>query len=233
MRTSAPRKKVSQRTAKRDFADEAHLVRHLLKSIGELFGRGSANVRVISELPVGGERPDVLVARWTGSQTLPEHPLSALESTVLASLRVHGRTRIDLLEKRCYLGAGGLRDGQLASLFEQGLLASAKGGVVDLASEWASTISVVAIEAKIAKWQRALDQARSYTRYANHSYVAMPAKSGAGRWADELAPEGIGFLQVSKQSVDELAKPCEFVAHDWRREYILSRIVLRGDVPLG
>jgi hypothetical protein len=205
------------------------MVRDLLPYLPETLVPGGCHVRVLSELVIGGEKPDVVVAFWHEDLALPVRPLSVKESALLAMLRVHGATRIDLLEERCMLARGALRGRVLSRLVEESLLQRGNGGLVALASEWASRVSAIAIEAKLARWRRAFMQAASYTRYANQAYVAMPDLPGArSNWQDMFAPAGVGFLCVKPGSVQVQLEPNEFVSYDWRREYMLSRVVSRG-----
>ncbi len=215
------------------FRTEASMVEHLLEAVWPLFRRRGTQLRFLSEVPIGGERPDLLLAHWSGKLRAPSAPLSAQESTILAVLRGSGSTRIDVLERRCYLAPGSLRDGRFDVLFADGLIDRGRGGAVSLGSNWASKAVVVAIEAKLSKLHRALDQARSYTRYANRAYVAMPLGREDRRqaWFDAVEPSGIGYIHVSASGVRETVAPIDFMLHDWRREYVLSRLLTTGENP--
>jgi hypothetical protein len=71
-------------------------------------------------------------------------------------------------------------------------------------TEWAFWLpdSLVAVETKLAYWREALEQAASYRRAADWSYVALPrpVAEKLGRDAGEFRSRGVGLLAASEET---------------------------------
>lgn len=65
---------------------------------------------------------------------------------------------------------------------------------------------IVAVEAKISKWEDALLQARSNAWFASHSYVLLPSRSLARRAVGKASSLGIGVLALDGGRIVTLAR---------------------------
>ena len=206
---------------------EAALVEQLLANLPDGVG-GGARALVTREVGVGRSIADVVctVARGRRAACVPGEPLSVVESVILATLRVNGPTDLEQLGEWCGFTPEKLMDGAIDRLAEWRLVDFAAGGDVSACGRWTQAFSVIAIEAKLTRWREALRQAAEYRRYADRSYVALPRASGAaaleGREAFEAA--GVGLLLVDGKGVTEEFKAPSSTEHDWRREFVLSRL---------
>lgn len=219
-----------------DFKNEAHLVKQTLQLLPEFLKGFELEWSIECEVGVGRAIADVVVLLTAASRDVGVHAsLTITESVVLASLRRSGRTRIDLLEKRCGVSGKGLRDGALDRLKEWGVLRTVKGGVVELAQAWFETSQILALEAKMLKWRDALNQAHIYQRYADKAYVVLPEATAerALKARDEFESLGIGLLSVSTSRLTLLINAEQSSGHDWRREFVYSRLAVPRKVRLN
>lgn len=209
-----------------NFRYESDLVARGRELLPAFLSSRSRHWRMTVELPVGQAIADIVVALMKRSPQQPVPVLSARESVVLATLRHEGTIRIDRLEQSCGLKRGALRGASLDRLVDAGLVARRCGGHVEVASHWASDTNVVAIEAKLVRWQQALRQAVSYAKYADLVYVMLPGgQAGEARQAEECAAHGVGVLVVGDAGLSERVPPSERSGQGWRREYALSRVL--------
>ncbi len=178
------------------------------------------------EVGVGGSIADIVVLVSSYEPPSSTAVLSTTQAVALSHLRRHGPTRIDLLEQRCRIPRGSLRDRELASLCECGMIQQSSGGRIELSEQGWPNFQIVAIEAKLRRWRDALSQATSYRRYADYSYVLLPDKfSGAAKKnINEFAANGVGLWVLDDTAVLSLLEPEKSIEHCWRREYVFSRM---------
>src|SRR5579863_6294259 len=160
---------------------ESELVVELAEHLPARFRTRRRSCHIHREVVAGRAIADVvaLVAalRHFDRAPLLRRPLSTRESVVLSVLRRHGATRSDRLQGLCGLATKELRTGIWRNLLEQGVLRLGPGGRVALHPLWPTSHRIVAIEAKLARWRDALQQAVEYRRFADFAYVALPEAS--------------------------------------------------------
>jgi hypothetical protein len=212
---------------------ESDLVAELAEHLPARFGGARRSCQIQREVIAGRAIADVvaLVGRRGHSERSPlfSRPLSARECVVLSVLRRHGATRSDRLPALCGLEASELRTGLWRDLVERNLLRLGPGGRVALHPLWPSSHRVFAIEAKLVRWRDALQQAIEYRRFADFAYVALPEASlrSALQEREVFKASGVGLLAVNGQ-VRTVVKASRSRDHDWRREFVLSRLALNG-----
>lgn len=190
-----------------------------------------SSIRIGTEVGAGSNIADVVVLRREDDcEPAQRDTLTVFESVILASLRRVGSTRIDLLEQRCGIDRRALREGALQRLLAWRLVERGRGGVVRLGEQWPGCGQIIAIEAKLTRWREALDQARRYRSYADRSYVLLPGKgaNGARHAEDEFAKSGVGLLIGHADSIEKVFEAKLSQDHDWRREFVYSRLALTG-----
>ena len=211
------------------WVSEADFVVELRAALPDFLMSRFAQWQIYSEVGVGRRTADVVIPASRQSPAVMVMPLSELESVVLAALRRLGPTRIDLLERRSGFHRGGLRRNELSRLEGWNFLRRGPGGRIALASGWATDLQIVAIEAKLRRWTRALTQARAYQRYADFSYLALPwdvARRVGAQHAGTLVESGVGLLSLSSDGIEELVAAQTVGDHGWQREYVASRLPL-------
>jgi hypothetical protein len=207
------------------FSSEGELVERLLQLLPGLFREGRKHLHVAVEVNVGRAIADIVAVVSSKALAVTLWPLSIRDSVVLAALRRGGSARIDLLEMRCGLPRYSFRNGTLNRLEEAGLIRRSNGGKVELVHDWLSSVSVVAIEAKLAAWRDAVRQAQEYLRYADEAYVALP-RTTVSKWAiDVFTTAGVGLLRVGAGEVETIVRARRQREHDWRREFAVSRVL--------
>lgn len=206
---------------------EAELVS---QSIGHLLGTLGFDPQlagVSQEIGVGRSIADIAVLkRPSANCRRPLAPVSAAEAVLLSLLRVSGPTRIDILERRAHLPPGGLREGSMSKLEEWGLMRKGPGGRVAASNPWVGHPTLVMIEAKLIRWREALEQARVHLAYADQAFVLLPSATAsvAKKHRDQFRNAGVGLLCHTGRGVQRVIHSPRSHKHDWRREFILSRL---------
>jgi hypothetical protein len=209
------------------YSSEDALVVDILHRLPTYLKQKGLGWRVCKEVGVGRTIADIVALDWPKQAAEPREPLNVLESVVLSRLRRGGSTRIDLLESICGVGRQGLRDGRLDRLASWGMLRFHRGGRVTLPETWQERIRVVALEAKLTRWKTALRQAGAYRKYADESYVVLPERYIARPLASRslFDASGVGLLKVTAAALVEVIGAAPSRDHDWRREFVVSRLL--------
>ncbi len=219
---------ISSTSSRQDHADpmsaEAALVDLALPSLVSVLPI-KAPACVLQEVRTGRVIADILIARPSASGLIPPRSLSVHESAILSALRRFGSMRIDLLERRTGLPHKSLR-GTAELLSDWKLVRRKPGGLVVPNTAWVTRPRLIAIEAKIRRWRDALSQAVEYTRFANKSYVLLPELSAEVAMRERILFEnwGIGLLVYGESGLRMIFPAFARLDHDWRREYLLSRV---------
>lgn len=179
----------------------------------------------LTEVRIGAALADlVFIRRQLRRWPRVPAPLTPTEALCLAWLRDRRCTSIDWLEQLCGVATGVLRHGPLDRLVGSGVLALGKNDQIELRRDCSAEIQIVAVEAKLSNWKKALSQARSNMAFADQSYVALPfsRRSLLPRLTTAFQSAGVGLLFVD-DSTFHLALPAARAArHTWRREYVYS-----------
>jgi hypothetical protein len=215
-------------------ASEATLVDELCAQLPALLGVRAPSWGIEREVVVGGSIADVVVLLRGALSSLPElRPLSVGESVILAVLRRDGATTTAELTRRC--GLNGKTTRMLRRLDRLGLVKCTARGRVSAGRLWLNSTKILAVEAKLLRWRDALTQAISYQRYADESYVALPEAYAqpAVEGSASFRAAGIGLLVVSEYGVRRVIPAVTAQDHDWRREFVYSRLSFTGSSRIG
>lgn len=221
----------SRSTPSKPPRDEAGLVDLFIESLPRTLPcRADNDWKICREMAVGRSIADVVAFPWV-EFTDSLRPLSTPECVVLAYLRNFGPTRTDILERRLGWSKKCIRQDLLEALAAQSLISFGSGGRVSLRRfrPWPSELW--AFEAKLARWQEALDQARAYQRYADRAFVVLPlaTSSAACRNLSSFRSAGVGLILVDRGRATVVLRARRSSEHDWRREFALSRLSQTGD----
>jgi hypothetical protein len=105
---------------------------------------------------------------------------------------------------------------------------------------------VIAVEAKLHRWREAIEQATTYRRFANRSFVALPRATieGSAQISEACRERGLGLIavwssgaKVVRPAVRHRPASAEWVwvvgqAADWKATRTRSAPVL-GATPAG
>lgn len=96
----------------------------------------------------------------------------------------------------------------LKRFIKEGLLEKDIGGFRRIKNLTTNKNPVIAIEAKLKKWNEALLQAKRYKKYADFCYVALPEKTVKNVCLELFEENGIGILSVShSETISEIIQP--------------------------
>jgi len=174
---------------------EAWLDAAVLRSIGQLISKSAFPRWMAASLPVGAGMPDLLAISWN-PRVIAIANQKADDASILAYLRAVGCARFDTIVSRLRRKADTVADSLDALVRASVLLREADRYSLDPA--WRSILpEVIAIEAKVSDWRRALAQASRNQLFAHRSYVALPSTVAARvANAPELRKLGVGVLSV-------------------------------------
>lgn len=89
-----------------------------------------------------------------------------------------------------------------------------------------SNVKMVAFEAKVKNWKKAITQAAAYLKYADESYVVLPREFSEDAMNNKhlFTSSGVGLIVIDRQGNGQIEIKSKSVElHDWRRVYVYSR----------
>jgi len=205
---------------------ESTLLTDFNRLMPDFFGKTKHILK--SELTVGNSTAD-LVALTYSKVNWPVQiaSLSIKECVLLSILRRQGSLCLDELAAMSGENVRSLIVGPLSRIEEWGLVRRCRDGRMALSNGKRKTYRIISFEAKLTKWKQALRQAINYKRFSNKSYVVLPESSGHNAYRNRMVFEesGIGLVTMTDSGIKQLVPPKEHNDHDWRREYVFSRII--------
>ena len=204
---------------------ESDLVNDLITHLPKYLKRSNRTCAIHREVGVGRSIADVVATLLPADAGRVPPVLSVKDSVLVSLLRQNGPTRIDVLERMCGVPPKSLRGEHIHRLVASGIVVVGDGGRVALA-RWSRSAALIAIEAKLTRWLDALEQALEYRRFADRVYVALPADcvAPALRARAMFQRAGVGLLAVNGSIQREIPAAAP-TTHDWRREYVYSRLL--------
>lgn len=211
---------------------ESSLVETLCLQLPAVLSSRAISWSIEREFAVGGSIADVVAVVGVSEQqpTLPA-PLSVAECVVMSVLRREGAATEEEIALRC--GLNGKTKRVLARLSKIGLVKTGRGGRISAVPKWWGPRRILAVEAKLFRWKQALAQAVAYRTYADEVYVALPDAFAAPAIsaACEFKAAGVGLLVVSEDRIRKVVAARVSYEHDWRREFVYSRVTSKGRGP--
>jgi hypothetical protein len=151
--------------------------------IPNFFSVDRQSIWAAASLPIGAGMPDLIAASYSPC-VFALAQIKKSNPHVLAYLRAFGRVRADTIANRTGVSLRVI-DEHLAELSRMEVIQAPTPRTFMLKPEWRAVLSeVVAIEVKVADWQRAVRQAARNRIFCNQSYVAVPSQV-ATRISDE------------------------------------------------
>jgi hypothetical protein len=162
------------------------------------------NFELLREVPVGAHAtrfPDVVLIFSFEQPDTAQVRLTYEDAILLAALLKQSATSAELREQ--FFADVASLEQRLGGLSGKNLVRrSADGRWEANRSVLPSGIRIVAIEAKLARWRQALEQAGQYSVFANESYIAMPGHLACGRQLlTTCASRGVGVIAVDQHGV--------------------------------
>lgn len=165
---------------------------------------GASGVVAIGlEIPVGYRVVDIAVLEWPSQYFLAHgervfdqmSSLSLEETAVLGLFYDRGRASVQLVRKRLSLSDRTKPQTIVDTLVSRGLLERSGKRSFSTTETLTGLPTLTTIEAKLVRWQEALDQARFNAAFSDRAYVLMPEECTLSNDAlDEFRNAGIGLL---------------------------------------
>lgn len=152
---------------------------------------------MVREQPVGNVIPDIVIGCWDTSDVLARiRSLTRLECHVLALLHREGPLTVSDVASHGYLTERAAAKAVAVLTKQRLVIAGAHERVHVLADLRDVDLRVIAVEAKLRLWRRALTQAKTYRAFADAAYVVLDGNSV--RVTNDLianfAESGVGLL---------------------------------------
>ncbi len=148
-------------------------------------------------LPLGAGMPDLLAISWDPRVVAIANP-SVADASILAYLRAVGCARFDTIVSRLGREPTNVSD-SLDALVQASVIVR-EYDRFSLDPAWRRILpEVVAIEAKVSDWRKAIAQAGRNQLFSHRSFVALPsAVAERASEADSLRNLGLGVLAVEE-----------------------------------
>ena len=163
-------------TKKKGYFESEQELQIMLSEARMNFERSQTITMMRREVPVGGCIPDIIYVRFAD---IPDPSIWPSKWTfrhtfAIWLLRQHAELTLDAMAQRFYEPPNGRIKSTMQDLVKSGAVILTKLKTFTL-SEKIKNIDaeVIAGEAKLSYWQRALEQALSYRRFADKVFVAM------------------------------------------------------------
>ncbi|MDP2858883.1 MAG: hypothetical protein Q8P50_13025 [Bacillota bacterium] len=194
---------------------EAEMIPIIRPQIVKVLG-WHGNYATIEEWPVNNRIVDiavVLIDTDSVARNQKCHCLTRLTTPklhVLSLIAHFGTISLQHLCKATFISPDDMHERYLDELVDLGLVQRiSRYGYA--ASEWIELLprSVAAVEAKLARWQEVLEQAKLNLDFSDLSFAAMPTaaiKEKRGR-SSHFEEAGVGVLVVSEQGIELTIQP--------------------------
>ena len=164
------------------------------------------------EVPVGACIPDIIYVRFSHPPDPHLWPRrwTFRHSFALWLLRKDLALTVTNIADRFFESPDGPINQTMLDLVRSGAVIENPGRTYMLSSEMrAISAEVIAVEVKLSRWMRALEQAQDYQRFADRVFVAMDADRIPTRVniLDRFLELGIGLCAVLPKKLDWLVKP--------------------------
>jgi hypothetical protein len=194
----------------------------VVNNLGSLSQGGTQPSCVFGSKPIGAGAPD-LTLLFCEPEVTALAGANGRSSDVLAYLRVVHRARFETVRERLLLGESAM-EATMEALLAGGAVVL-RGDLLSLTPQWRNVLrEVVAVEAKVSHWRKAVRQAARNRAFAHRSMVALPAKQANRASADTTVRGlGIGVLSIDEGGcVRTLRRSRRSSPRVWRYYYDLA-----------
>lgn len=164
------------------------------------------------EVRVGGCIPDLVYVHFSSTPDKTPWPRcwAFRHAYIIWLLRKWTTLSLERIAQFCFASANGRIGDTVNDLVVSGALEKIESGELRLSPSVKSiSADVIAIEAKLWRWQRAITQAVSYKAFADYAIVAMDALQAPEDPAilERFKTNEIGLCAVSYDSISWLVQP--------------------------
>jgi hypothetical protein len=168
-----------------------------------IFGR-NAELLIFPEVQMGATIPDLVIVRQLGGKRgTKKVRLTLLESWIVGELLAAGRLREDTITRRLFTRTPDVKTA-LKRLKRTGVVRETRVGTYSVEGDFCHRFKVHAVEAKLSRWRAAVEQAKTYMRFSDRSFVALPASVIARnhKIAETCEREGVGLIAVRSDRIE-------------------------------
>lgn len=175
---------------------EAVIENAVAKQIPNLFPSNAHQLWTAGSVPIGAGMPDLVVVSCE-PQVFALAQVEMPNAQILAYLRAVGRARLDTITDR--MG----KPRELILRYLNGLVeveaVSNESETFSLLPTWREILpEIVTVEAKVANWRKAVEQAGRNRIFAHRSFVALPERVAQRVRVEPIFSQlGIGLLSVN------------------------------------
>jgi len=204
---------------------EAIIENAVAREVSNLFPSQQLPLWAGGSVPIGAGIPDLIVVTCEPQVFALTH-VQMPTAKILAYLRAVGRARLETISSR----VGRPQEVILRCL--NGLVevqaVSNDAETFSLVPAWREILpEIITIEAKVANWQKATEQAYRNRIFAHRSYVALPERVAQRVGSEQVFSKlDIGILSVDdNQEVSVLRRPRRSQPRVWTYYYQLASLV--------
>jgi hypothetical protein len=184
------------------------------------FAKCGAELLVFPQVSVGQIIPDLVIIRrlLRTSAVTRTVKLTNFESWIVGELLRTGELAEPSLTRSLYTRTEATQVA-LAKLEKVGMVRRTESGTY-IATDFAVRFEVVSVEAKLSRWKMAINQAKSYLRFSDESYIALPASVTVKnpQIKARCSESGVGLIAVSRREISVVLSPKRTAEPD-RREW--------------
>jgi hypothetical protein len=204
---------------------EAVIENAVARSIPELFPSETRPVWTAGSVPIGAGMPDLVIVSCE-PQVFALTKIEMPTTHILAYLRAVGRARLETITSRIR------RPREVIIRCLNGLVeveaVSSRSETFSLAPAWRDILpEIVTVEAKVANWQKAVEQANRNRIFAHNSFIALPERVARRVKSEEIFRKlGIGLLSVSEQQEVNIVRRARWnQPRVWAYYYYLASLI--------
>lgn len=209
----------------RRLGPEAVIENAVANRVTDLFQSGDHPLWTAGSLPIGAGMPDLVIVSWDPQVFALAH-VEMPTAHILAYLRTVSRASLNTISNRM------ARPRELILRCLNGLVeveaVSSNSDIFSLSPIWREILpEIITIEAKVANWQKAVEQASRNRIFAHKSFVALPERVAQRVRSEPIFSQlGIGLLAVNDaHEVDIMRRPRRHQPRVWTYYYQLAFLV--------
>lgn len=181
----------------RRLGPEAAIESAVANRIPDLFPNGDQPMWTAGSFPVGAGKPDLIAVSWE-PRVVALAQVSMLGVHILAYLRSVRQARLGTIANR--LGRSRESVQNCLNVLHEAEAVSSGATTFSLSPPWGEILrEIVAVEAKVANWRRAVEQAARNRVFTHRTFVAVPERIAQRiRREPAFSQLGVGIISVSE-----------------------------------
>lgn len=179
------------------FRLERQMLRPLVRALPTVLGLAQGTRLAVLQRPVvGAVIPDLLLGTWCDTSRRRRFSATHIQTHVLALIEKSGPQSLVEIARALWLNPS-IAETAVEDLLRKKAITRDESGHLWLCNGVRSTeVEITAIEAKMKRWRKALEQAISYQTFADRSYVVLDGNQArvTTQMLEMFATSGVGLL---------------------------------------